>query len=94
MKVIQKDVSPEQMAKLLLDLKTTMSDVRIRVRLVGEMWDNIFMRVVQADGKGALLLYEEKNKMIMVSDVTSIMQFELDGRFQHYQPFFHYNLKV
>ena len=87
-------VSVLQLKRLLVELAEKRPNVCIRPRLMGEMWSTNFMRVVAATEKGVLLRDEETNRFISVSDLSYIMQFELDNRFQNYQPHFHYEVRL
>jgi hypothetical protein len=87
-------VSVLELKRLLVELAEKRPNVCIRPRLMGEMWLVHFMRVVSTSEKGVLLHDEETNRFISVSDLSYIMQFELDNRFQNYQPHFHYEVRV
>ena len=87
-------VSVLELKRLLVELAEKRPNVCFRPRLMGEMWSVNFMRVVSTTEKGVLLCDEETNRFISVSDLSYIMQFELDNRFQNYQPHFHYEVKV
>lgn len=86
-------ISVIELKRLLIELKDKRPDICIRYRLLGEMWGRTFMHVVHVTEKGALLNNHETNGMILLSDLTMIMQFELDAPFQGFQPYFHYNVQ-
>jgi hypothetical protein len=62
-----------------------------RFRLLGEMWMKNLMQVTAVNEKTALFFDEVDMKYYLVR-INNIMQFEIDGRFQNFQPFFHYNV--
>jgi len=85
-------ISTLELRRLLFDLKDKRADVCVRFRILGEMWRNSFMRIVQVTEKGAVFENEHTNDWVHLADLSEIMQFELDNRFQHYQPHFHYDV--
>jgi hypothetical protein len=80
--------------RLLVELAEKRPNVCIRPRLMGEMWLPVFMRVVAATDKGVLLQDEDTGRFVSVSDISYVMQFELDNRFQNFQPHFHYEVRI
>lgn len=87
-------VSVLELKRLLVELADKRPNVCVRPRLMGEMWSVNFMRVVSTTEKGVLLHVEEINRFVSVSDLSYIMQFELDNRFQNFQPHFHYEVRI
>jgi hypothetical protein len=85
-------ISVLELKRLLIDLKEKRPDICIRYRLIGELWVTSFRRVVSVADSGASFNDEVHNKLFFLRDISNIMQFELDNRFQDYQPFFHYNV--
>ena len=85
-------VSELELRRLLIELKEKRPDICVRYRLLGEMWAQHFMRVLQVTEKGVMLNDEASNKLVIVTNLANIMQFELDNRFQNFQPFFHYEV--
>jgi hypothetical protein len=94
MKEARKKISVEELLTLLTELKKNEADTCVRVRLQGEMWENNFLRVIQVSGRAVMLADVQTNKAILLSDVSSVIQFELDNRFQNFQPHFHYDVKL
>lgn len=86
-------ISTPELRRLLFDLKEKRPDVCIRFRLLGEMWAESFMRVIMVTEKGAIFNDESINEFVNVSDLANIMQFEVDNRFQNFQPHYHYEVK-
>lgn len=66
--------------------------VCFRYRIVGEMWQPTFMRVLRVDDEGLLLNDETRNKIISIKDLSNIIQFEFDAPVLKFQPHFHYEL--
>jgi hypothetical protein len=86
-------ISVLELKRLLVELKEKRPDICLRYRLLGEMWIINFMRVIHVTEKGALLNDERKNRLINLTDLSSVMQFEIDAPFQGFQPHFHYHVK-
>ena len=87
-------VSILELRRLLVELADKRPNVCIRPRLMGEMWAVHFMRVISTTEKGVLFFHEENSRYFSVSDLSYIMQFELDNRFQEFQPHFHYEVRM
>jgi hypothetical protein len=85
-------ISVLELKRLLIDIKEYRPDIGVRYRLIGEMWNPSFMEVVLVTEKGILFNDEASNKLIALSDLTMIMQFEIDNRFREFQPHFHYDV--
>lgn len=85
-------ISALELKRILVEITEKQPGVSLRYRLMGEMWQPNFMRVLKVTGKGVMLNDEQKNKLIVLPDLNMIVQFELDVRFQHYQPHFHYSV--
>jgi hypothetical protein len=82
-------VSAIELKQLLILLASTTTCFRFRI--VGEMWVRNLMRVITVNEKTALLLDETENKYFALR-INNVMQFELDTRFQNFQPYFHYSV--
>jgi hypothetical protein len=93
MKDPQNSISVIELKRLLIELMEKRSDIGIRFRFIGEMWSINFSRIVTVTERGALFRNEVSQKFVAVSDLTAIIQFEIDTRFQNYKPFFHYDVK-
>lgn len=87
-----KKVAVLTLKRLLVELKEHRPDICFRYRLIGQMWAETFLRVIQVKGKGALLNDETSNRFVTIADLSHIMQFEIDKTFQVYQPYFHYDV--
>jgi hypothetical protein len=85
-------ISTVQLKRLMVELKEKRPDICIRFRMLGEMWAQNFMRVLQITDKGIVLNDEVLNKLIYITNLTNVMQCELDNRFQNFQPFYHYEV--
>jgi hypothetical protein len=85
-------ISTLELRRLLHDLRDTRADVCVRFRVLGDMWRPQFMKVVDVTEKGAAFDDPTNNEWVHLSDLTDVMQFEMDNRFQHYQPHFHYDV--
>jgi hypothetical protein len=85
-------ISALELKRLMIELKEKRPDICVRYRLLGEMWATHFMRILQVTEKGAMLNDEASNRLVTISALSNVMQFELDNRFQNFQPFFHYEV--
>jgi hypothetical protein len=85
-------VSVLELKRLLHALKDLRPDIYIRFRLMGEMWQTSHLKIVTIREKGIIMKDDELNVLVQVPELNNVMQFELDKRFQQYQPHFHYGV--
>lgn len=86
------EISVLELKRLLIELHEKRPDICVRFRLLGEMWLLQFMRVVLVTDTGVILNNEVSNELVRVRDLTYVMQFEIDRRFQNFRPHNHYNV--
>ena len=79
---------------LLHEIKDLRPDICVRFRLIGQMWQTNFLRVVSLTEKGINLHDEYTGKFVFIHDLSDVMQFELDQAFRQYRPHFHYKLST
>jgi hypothetical protein len=85
-------ISTLELRGLMVLIAENVYDVCIRYRLLGQMWQPNFMRVIRVTENGMVLQDEVNNKMISVPNLEMIVQFELDGSVHSFQPNFHYDV--
>lgn len=85
-------ISVAELRRLLYNLRDHRIGVCIRFRRLGEMWKRNFMQVVDLNERGAIFNDLSINEFVFVSDLDDIMQFELDYRYQSFEPFNHYEV--
>ena len=78
--------------RLLHELKDNGTHICIRLRMLGQMWQNQFLRVFVVTDNGAVLMDQNTNKIEIVTSLSDIVQFELDTRYQTFHPFNHYKV--
>jgi hypothetical protein len=88
------EVSVLELKRLLIELVDKRPDICVRFRLLGEMWFSYFMRIILVTDTGVILNNEVAHKVVPVKDLKTVMQFEIDRRFQNFRPHFHYNVKL
>jgi hypothetical protein len=63
-----------------------------RYRLLGTMWEPNFLRVVDITDNGVLLNDEQSNSYKCLTDLSQIMQFEIDVAVHNFLPHNHYEI--
>lgn len=81
-----------ELNELLFQLIDQQPSTGVRIRLLGQLWQQSFMKIKTLDDAGLTLVDEAKGVRIHVTSLDNIMQFEIDQRFQAYQPHFHYDV--
>jgi hypothetical protein len=84
-------ISALEVKRLLVTIAGYTNHICFRWRLVGELWMKHHCRVIDVKDKTAVLFDEVENRYYDVK-INSIMQFDLDERFQNYQPHYHYDV--
>jgi hypothetical protein len=87
-------ISVLELRRLLITLVDYRLPICFRYRMLGEMWQQHFFRVMNVTEKGVVLNDERRNKTIVVPDLGSVMQFELDGRVHNFEPHYHYDVTL
>jgi hypothetical protein len=82
-----------ELRRLLYELKDQRPDISIRFRLLGEKWQASYARVIKLTEEGVVLLNEQNDQAAAVRDLREIVQFEVDSRYQNYQPHNHYSVE-
>lgn len=68
-------------------------DIGIRYRVLGTLWYPNFVKVLKIQGPGNVMFHDQVlQKVILFSDTSRIVQFELDSRFLHFEPNCHYQV--
>ena len=86
------EVSVLELKLLLVELRDKRPDICIRFRLLGEMWFLHFMRIILITENGVILNNEVSNNLVRITDISNVMQFEIDRTFQNFKPHFHYSI--
>lgn len=87
-------ISVGELRRLLIEMRDKRPDICLRYRVLGEMWVLNFTRVLHVGEHSVLLRDERNSKLINLSDISMIMQFEIDAPFHGYEPHFHYNVQI
>lgn len=87
-------VSITELKRLLHELHDHRQDICIRPRLLGKLWFPNFYRIFLVTENGLVLVNEATKETEIITDFAQIVQFELDMRFQIYQPHNHYSVSV
>jgi hypothetical protein len=85
-------VSVNELKRLLITITDYRLDIGMRYRFMGEMWEPNYMRILRVTEYGLLLNDEIRNRLIVIRDLSQIIQFELDTSFHAFQPYLHYTL--
>lgn len=81
-----------ELRRLITELRDKRRDICIRFRLIGEMWKPNFLRIIDITDHGLVVNDEVDNKLYFLRDLSLVMQFEIDARFQGFEPHFHYDV--
>jgi hypothetical protein len=84
-------ISSLELKQLFIQL-INISDVCVRYRQLGELWMRNFTRVISVSEKNGLV-YDELDQKYYLVRFNNVMQFEIDSRFQNFQPYFHYSVE-
>jgi hypothetical protein len=85
-------VSITEFKRLLYDIRDRRPDVRVRVRMIGKMWAEDFCVVDVIRENECTLFDDSRNKILQITNLQEVIQFELECPFFGYQAFYHYDL--
>jgi hypothetical protein len=83
-------ISVIELKRLLIELKEKKPCVLTRFRLLGELWATNFMSIAAVTEKGVIFKDDINNSFVVLSNLSDVIQFEIDEPFQGYKPFNHY----
>jgi hypothetical protein len=92
MSLATKSISVLELKRLLHELNDKQSYTCIRVRLIGQLWQQAFMHIATIYNDGVLLYNEQDRRFLRITKLANIMQFEIDHSFQNFQAHDHYNV--
>ena len=85
-------ISVVELRRLLYTIADGHSEAWFRYRVLGEMWQPNFLRVVQITEQGLLLNDQITNSFKCLPDLTQIVQFEIDVAVHNFLPHNHYDV--
>ena len=83
-------ISVVELKGLLHSIADARPDICVRMRVLGEMWDQNFLAIESITDRGVLLKDTLTGKSILFRNLNDVIQFELETSFQSYDAFFHY----
>ena len=83
-------VSSEELRQILFHIQNPTLNICVRFRLLGQLWQTSFMRVILVIENGVVLHTDGENKLTVIKNLTEVVQFELDQPLFQYEPHFHY----
>lgn len=92
MKTTSNLISAVELRRLLYTIVDNHSEASFRYRVLGEMWQPNFLRVVQITEHGVLLNDEITNSFKSLTDLSQIVQFEIDVAVHNFLPHNHYDV--
>ena len=88
-------VTTTQLRAFFAEVVANPSGMCVRTRLLGEMWHPNFMHLLMVTKGGVIILNDEVlRKAITIMRIEDIIQFEIDRKFQIYEPHYHYDVRV
>jgi hypothetical protein len=87
-----RQILEHELRRLLYELKDKRPDICIRFRLMGQMWQSEFWRVVALTENGVALINAPSNQICIVKNLREVVQFEIDSRYQNFHPHDHYSV--
>ncbi len=88
------DIDVLLLKQLLINLKQYRPEICIRFRMIGELWQPLFLKIMDVTDSGVALLNEAENRLTFIQNLCNVMQFEIDCKFQNYQPNNHYDVTL
>lgn len=85
-------VSVPELRQLLCDVKVLRPDIGVRLRLLGDLWQQYYFLILRIGENDLTLKEEHSDRSIHIPDFNLIVQFELSNTFKQYQPHFHYSV--
>ena len=90
----RKQISISEFKRLLYELYEKQSYTHIRFRRLGEMWQTNFFKIFDINDDAVIFSDEISGRLMKMTDLASIMQFELDHNFQLFIAYVHYDISL
>ena len=90
-KVKKTNYSVPKLKSTLIDILENGQNVCVHFRLVGELWQPHFVRVVNVTDNRVLVNDEVRHQLISI-ELSRIIQFEIDHRFKGIEPHNHFDV--
>jgi hypothetical protein len=91
MDTTKKAISITELKALITAIIDNDRKICIRLRLLGELWQTRYMRVLARQEDFVMLHDEQLNKAFAIK-LPDVMQFEIDGSIYGYRPNDHYDV--
>ena len=88
----KENLSLPELKRLLVELKQLDSNNKVRLRMLGKMWENQFHTIISITSENVLITRSEKNQLNFFP-IKDIIQLELEDRFQDYESLVHYRVE-
>lgn len=85
-------VSRIELKRLLISIFRYSATVGFRYRLIDDVWRPDFMRVSQLTERGVILEADHGSRLLFISNLSAIAQFELNNSCRQFIPYLHYNV--
>lgn len=83
----------DEFKKLLNSIAGNQDQIGLRFRSIDQFWHPNFLQIVKiTDGAGVLFMDKTRNKLISLFDLSTVIQFELDGHMPPFEPNFQYEI--
>jgi hypothetical protein len=81
-----------ELKRTAVEIMEQSHNVCVRFRLLGQLWQSGFCRVISVTDNRILVNDESKNQLVSI-DLNHMVQFEIDHKFKDIEPHFHYEVK-
>ena len=92
--VAERRIPVTELKRLIYDLHDKQSYTGIRFRFLGEMWQQRFLQIFSVTENQIIFFDEIAKQLLKLSDLSKIMQFEIDHNFHQYLAHFHYHVSL
>lgn len=86
-------ISVAEFRRLLFDIAEKRPGVCLRYRLLGELWARDFLSIAGITENGIVLKDDSGTRLTVVTNLSDIIQFEIDEPFQGFRPYNHYEVR-
>jgi hypothetical protein len=90
---LRADLSTLDLRRLLIEMKETRSNVHVKFRLVGQPWKPNFLKILVITERGVVLVDELDSTLIFLTDLSRIMQFQVDANFRELEALHEYSVE-
>lgn len=86
-------ITTVQLRRLVRELCDHSPQTKIRVRVLGKMWENQFVEIIHIIAGDSVLVHDHVSNQMRYISLGEVAEFEVETKFQEFSPHNHYQVR-